>query len=109
ISSDVKATVWKSVEDVERWVESHDYKAYDPGDGDLSFLRYFTLNTHFLGRLLTAAVLRVPFHIRPWIGIRQHRSTKGMGYMAWGYVKLYALTGDEDYGRRAEFCFDWLM
>jgi len=109
ISSDVKATVWKSVEDVERWVESHDYKAYDPGDGDLSFLRYFTLNTHFLSRLLTAAVLRMPLHIRPWIGIPPHRSTKGMGYMGWGYVKLYALTGSEAHRRRAEFCFDWLI
>ncbi|MGA8151677.1 MAG: hypothetical protein WB952_12055 [Terriglobales bacterium] len=109
ILSDAGTAVRKSVEGVKRWVEIHDYKAYDPGDGDLSFLRYFTANTHFLRRLLTAAVLRMPFHIRPWIGIRPHRSTKGMGYMGWGYVKLYALTGNEDYRRRAEFCFDWLI
>ena len=102
-------TVQQSVDDVSRWVEQHNYRAYDPGDGDLSFLRYFTFNTHFLRRLLTAAVLRTPFHIRPWIGIRPHTSTKGMGYMAWGYVKMYALTGDESYRRRAEFCFDWLI
>lgn len=106
--SDV-TVVQESVGKVARWVENHDYRAYDPGDGDLSFLRYFTFNTHFLRRLLTAAVLRVPFHIRPWIGIPPHRSTKGMGYMGWGYAKLYALTGNEDYRRRAEFCFDWLM
>ena len=73
------------------------------------FFRHFAFNFHFLRRLLTAAVLRVPFHIRPWIGIRPHTSTKGMGYMGWGYVKLYALTGEESYRRRAEFCFDWLM
>ena len=29
--------------------------------------------------------------------------------MGWGYVKMYALTGDESYRRRAEFCFDWLI
>jgi rhamnogalacturonyl hydrolase YesR len=109
IVSDVGAAVWKSVEGVERWVENHDYRAYDPGDGDLSFLRYFTFNIHFLRRLLTGTVLRVPLHIRPWIGIPPHRSTKGMGYMGWGYVKLYALTGNDDYRRRAEFCFDWLI
>ena len=51
----------------------------------------------------------MPFHIRPLIGIRPHTSTKGMGYMGWGYVKMYALTGAEDHRRRAEFCFDWLM
>jgi rhamnogalacturonyl hydrolase YesR len=109
IPSDVKTAVQTSIERVARWVEDHDYRAYDPGDGDLSFLRHLTLNTHFPSRLLTAVVLRVPFHVRPWIGIRPHRSTKGMGYMGWGYVKLYALTGAEDYRRHAEFCFDWLI
>ena len=43
-------------------------------------LRYLTFNRHFLRRLLTGAVLRAPLHIRPWIGIRPHTSTKGMGY-----------------------------
>jgi rhamnogalacturonyl hydrolase YesR len=90
-------------------VEEHNYRAYDPGDGDLSFLRHFTFTAHSLRRLLTAAVLRAPFHIRPLIGIRPHTSTKGMGYMGWGYVKMYALTGAEDQRRRAESCFDWLI
>lgn len=102
-------TLQESIQGVSHWVEQHDYRAYDPGDGDLSFLRHLTFNLHFLQRLLTGAVLRVPFHIRPWIGISPHTSTKGMGYMGWGYVKMYALTGDESYRRRAEFCFDWLI
>ena len=29
--------------------------------------------------------------------------------MGWGYVKMYAFTGEEGYRRRAEICFDWLM
>ncbi|MCC6365708.1 MAG: hypothetical protein IT165_19515 [Bryobacterales bacterium] len=105
----MKNVLEKSIQGVTRWVEEHDYRAYDPGDGDLSFLRYCTFHTHFLRRLLTAAVLRTPFHIRPWIGIQPHTSTKGMGYMGWGYVKMYALTGLEEYRRRAGFCFDWLI
>ena len=63
----------------------------------------------FLKRLLTAVVLRVPFNIRPWIGIRPHTSTKGMGYLAWGYTKRFAQTGDRHYAERARFCLDWLM
>jgi hypothetical protein len=106
---DQQEVVQKSAQEVARWVEEHNYRAYDPGDGDLSFLRYLTFNSHFLRRLLTAGVLRLPFHIRPLIGIRPHTSTKGMGYMGWGYVKMYALTRTESYRRRAEFCFDWLM
>lgn len=108
VPEDVLKAVQNSAQEVSHWVEEHNYRAYDPGDGDLSFLRYFTFNSYFLRRLLTAGVLRVPFHIRPWIGIRPHTSTKGMGYMGWGYVKMYALTGDENYRRHAEHCFDWL-
>ena len=106
---DAKTAVEESIRGVTRWVEEHDYRAYDPGDGDRSFLRYCTLNSAFLRRLLTAVVLRAPFHIRPWIGIRPHTSTKGMGYMGWGYVKMYGLTGEESYRQRAATCFSWLM
>ena len=109
IPAGMTEAVQNSTRHVATWVEEHNYQAYDPGDGDLSFLRYFTFDIHFLRRLLTGAVLRVPFHIRPLIGIRPHTSTKGMGYMGWGYVKMYASTGEENYRRRAEFCFDWLM
>jgi len=109
VAGNIMKEVQESVQQVSRWVEEHNYQAYDPGDGNMSFLRHFTFNTHFLQRLLTAAVLRVPFHIRPWIGIKPHTSTKGMGYTGWGYVKMYALTGAADYRSRAELCFDWLM
>ena len=98
-----------SILQLTHWVERHDYRAYDPGDGDLSFLRYCTFNQHFLRRVLTAVVLRTPFHIRPLIGIRPHTSTKGMGYMGWGYTKMYAVTGDDSYRQRAKYCFDWLV
>jgi rhamnogalacturonyl hydrolase YesR len=103
------ADLHKSIEGVTEWVESHNYRAYDPGDGDLSFLRYFTFNTHVLSRLLTGGVLRMPFNLRPWIGIRPHTSTKGMGYMGWGYIKMYGATREESYRTRAERCFEWLM
>jgi hypothetical protein len=32
-----------------------------------------------------------------------------MGYMAWGYTKMFALTGDVSYRERARSCFEWLM
>ncbi len=105
----MSSSVRKSVDGVTSWAERHNYRAYDPGDGSMSFLHHLTFKTHFLRRLLTAVVLRTPFHIRPWIGIRPHTSTKGMGYFAWGYTKMYALTRDSSYRQRAEFCFDWLM
>lgn len=109
MSLETRKLVEESIHKVSRWTEEHEYSAYDPGDGDLSFLRYFTMNAHFLRRLLTGAVLRAPFHIRPWIGIKPHTSTKGMGYMGWGYVKMCALMGPDGFRSRAEHCFDWLI
>ena len=105
----MKEKILKSMERVCRWVEDHDYRAYDPGDGQLSFLRAFTFNQLSLERLLTGSVLRAPFNIRPLLGIAPHTSTKGMGYMAWGYTKRCALTGDKVFAKRAATCLDWLI
>lgn len=103
-----KSELEKSILAVTRWVEKRDYAAYDPGDGSMSFLRAFAFNSLFLERLLTAFVLRVPFNIRPWIGIKPHVSTKGMGYMAWGYLWMHENTGEEAYRQRAVACLEWL-
>jgi len=105
----MKSKIESSLDRLARWVEDRDYKAYDPGDGQLSFLRGLTFNTLFLERILTASVLRTPLNIRPVMGIQPHTSTKGMGYMAWGYLRRYKLTGDENQARRAVSCLDWLM
>ncbi|MGO8927562.1 MAG: hypothetical protein ACLQU3_11810 [Limisphaerales bacterium] len=105
----MRETIEDSLCRVSRWVEDHEYKAYDPGDGQLSYLRFLTGDRPSLRRLLTAVVLRAPFNIRPLLGIRPHVSTKGMGYMAWGYSKLYAHTKDRRYESRARFCLEWLI
>ena len=97
------------MERLARWVETHNYRAYDPGDGQLSPLRHLTFGNFHLKRVLTAVALRVPFNIRPLIGIPPHTSTKGMGYMAWGYARLYVRTGDTHYAERTRFCLDWLI
>jgi rhamnogalacturonyl hydrolase YesR len=105
----MKHSIEASADRVAQWVEAHDYRAYDPGDGQLSILRHLTFQRFFFKRLLTAAVLRAPFNIRPWIAIPPHTSTKGMGYMAWGYVKRYAETRDPRYAERARHCLEWLI
>ena len=90
-------------------MESHHYAAYDPGDGNNSFLHAFTFNNLLLERFLQQAVYRAPFNLRPFLGIRPHTSTKGMGYMAWGYAKMLRLTGDPSYENRARHCLNWLI
>ena len=104
----MKENLEHSLNQLSHWVESHDYKAYDPGDGQMSFLRALTFNNLTLERILTASVLRVPYEIRPLLGIRPHTSTQGMGYMAWGYLRRYKQTGAAEYAKRAEDCLAWL-
>jgi rhamnogalacturonyl hydrolase YesR len=106
---DAAHKVERSIAAVARWVEEHGYSAYDPGDGNLSFLHPLTFNILILERILGQAVYRSPLNLRPLLGIKPHVSTKGMGYMAWGYTKLYASTGVSVYASRAKRCFDWLI
>jgi hypothetical protein len=94
---------------VTNWVESHGYKAYDPGDGNLSFLHALTFNNLLLERILGQIVYRSPLNLRPLFGIKPHISTKGQGYMAWGYVKMYRLTRQEQYADRARKSLEWLL
>jgi hypothetical protein len=104
-----RAAVDNSLERLCQWVEDHQYKAYDPGDGQMSYLQTLTRGSITLERVLTAAVLRTPLHIRPLLGIRPHTSTKGMGYMAWGHLRRFRSTGLAIHADRAKTCLDWLM
>src|SRR4051812_20088844 len=92
--SSTRLVVERSLHRLGAWVETHDYRAYDPGDGQLSFLAALTFGNPTLERVLTASVLRAPFNVRPLLGIRPHTSTKGMGYMAWGYLRRHLATHD---------------
>ena len=97
-----------SIERLDRWVRANGYRAYDPGDGQLSYLRALTFGQLPLERVLTAVVLRAPFHVRPLLGIHPHTSTKGMGYMAWGYLRRFRTFAREEDAEAARYCLDWL-
>jgi len=40
--------------------------------------------------------------------VRPQESTKGRGYMAWGYLNMLKLTGDHQYKDKAVRCLQWL-
>jgi hypothetical protein len=100
---------WKSLQTLDAWLVKNDYKGYDPFDGLLSYLRVFTMRKRFPQQVLQQFVRRNPFNLRPLLGIKPHRSTKGMGFLGGGYLRLFQLTGDEKYRDKAIWCFQWLM
>src|SRR5262249_39909853 len=78
----------QSLKSVEKWVEDHDYKGYDPGDGLTSYVRPLACGNLFAERVLQQVVWKFPLNLRPVLGVRPLESTKGRGFMAWGYLLL---------------------
>ncbi len=93
---------------VQKWVEERDYKGYDPGDGLTSFLRPFTFGNIFAERILQQAIWKSPWNVRPLVGVKPLDSTKGRGFMAWGYLLLFKSTGEPIWREKAFACLDWL-
>ncbi|NIR50635.1 hypothetical protein GWO43_26050 [candidate division KSB1 bacterium] len=98
-----------SLQKVERWVEDHNYKGYEPFDGLSSFLRQLTFGNLLLDRLLMQLVRQSPVNLRPLLGVKPLNSTIGRGYMAWGYLIMLKLTGKNRYKDNAVLCLQWLM
>jgi hypothetical protein len=54
-------------------------------------------------------VRRFPINLRPLLGIAAERSTKGMGFLARGFIRLNRATGDFEWERKAEAALQWLI
>src|SRR3990170_4294542 len=107
--NDMNKKLESSIHKVEKWVEDHNYKGYEPFDGLSSPLRPLTFGNLFLDRLLMQLIRQSPINLRPLFVVRPLDSTIGRGYMADGYLTMLKLTGDEKYKNKAVSCLDWLM
>lgn len=97
-----------SLELVQNWVETHDYKGYEPFDGLSSWFRPLAVGNLLAERVLMQLIRQSPVNLRPLMGVTPKDSTKGRGYMAYGYLLRYKTTGKADYRQKAEACLDWL-
>jgi hypothetical protein len=105
-----KARIYESIERLSAWLVRNDYRGYDTFDGlNARFVRPFTFNSKFLNTVLQQGVRRFPLNLRPLLGVRKDSSTKGMGFLARGFMRLHSATGESQWARNAEFCLDWLI
>jgi hypothetical protein len=105
-----KENVRGSIDRLSRWLENHDYKGYDTFDGlNARFVRPFTFETKFLRTTLQQGVRRFPINVRPLLGVAKSRSTKAMGFVARGFIRLHEATGDAAWCRKAENVLEWLI
>ncbi len=109
IRSRVREAIECSLDQVVAWVKRRGYCAYEPADGNLSWLFTLTEGRDLPMRVLQQVVLRAPLNIRPLLGIAPHESAIGRGYMAWGLLNWYQLNGDEIIRKEAVGCLKWLM
>lgn len=100
---------YDSLKKLERWLASRQFEGYDPFDGLSSPLSRGTFGIRIAQQMLLQFVRRNPFNLRPFLGIKPSRSTKGMSFIGSGYLNLYQLTKEEYYRTQAESCFDWLI
>ena len=105
-----KDQILESIGRLSDWLEKNDYRGYDTFDGlNAKYLRPLTFETKFLRTVLQQGVRRFPVNVRPMLGIPKNRSTKGMGYLARGFIRLQQATGDKSWGDKAESALQWLI
>ena len=98
-----------SIHRLDAWLSENNWKAYDPFDGlNTRASNLVTLNNHYLRIILQQGVRRFPLNLRPFLGIRKETSSKGMGFLALAYLKMYQATGSKDYSEKLKFCLQWL-
>jgi hypothetical protein len=108
VAQGVLDEIKRSLDRVQQWVERHNYRAYEPFDGLSSWARPLTLGNVFAQRLLQQTIRQSPINLRPLMGVKPKDSSKGQGYMAWGYLLLYRATAQEPYLEKAVRCLNWL-
>src|SRR5262245_40487239 len=109
-NSATKAQIYDSISRLFGWLEKNDYQAYDTFDGlNARFARPFTFDSKFLRTVRQQGVRRFPLNLRPFLGVRKGHSTKGMGLLARGFIRLHAVTRETTWAAKAEYCLQWLI
>jgi polysaccharide biosynthesis protein VpsJ len=106
----LKEQVFESINCLATWLEANDYSGYDTFDGlNAKYVRRFTFETNFLRTVLQQGVRRFPLNLRPVLGVEKSRSTKGMGFLARGFMRLHQATGEQVWAEKAVECLEWLI
>jgi hypothetical protein len=105
-----KDELYESICRLADWLEQNNYAGYDPFDGlSARFARPLTFGNRYLRIALQQGVRRFPVNIRPLLGVPRSRSTKGMGFLARGFMRLNDATGEAVWSDRAALALQWLM
>ncbi len=109
-SGQAKTEIESSIRRLTGWLEANNYRGYDTFDGlSAVYLRPLTFGSPFLRQVLQQGVRRFPVNVRPILGIRKQRSSKGMGFLVRGFIRLHKATGDPAWAAKAKDALQWLI
>ena len=110
VDTAAKEEVFASIRRLSDWLEKNNYSAYDTFDGlNATYLRPFAFHNKVLETVLQQGIRRFPLNLRPLVGVAKSQSTKGMGFLARGFIRLHQATGDAVWAANAKFALDWLI
>jgi hypothetical protein len=105
-----KREIFASLCRLSGWLEENEFSAYDAFDGlNAKLLRPFTFHNKFLETALQQGIRRFPINLRPLVGVKRSKSTKGMGFLARGFIRLNEATGNKAWAGKARAALDWLI
>jgi rhamnogalacturonyl hydrolase YesR len=79
-----------SLEKLKHYIESEEFRGYDPYDAlNSPLLKALSLNQKYLRIAFIQMLKRLQINLRPLFGIRKDYNPKGIGLFLWGYAKLY--------------------
>jgi hypothetical protein len=108
--SALKCHLYSSIRRLAGWLEENEYRGYDTFDGlNARFLRPFTFESKLLRTVLQQGVRRFPVNLRPALGVKKSYSSKGMGFMARGFIRLHECTNEQIWSDKAESALRWLI
>src|SRR5437016_9054354 len=85
-----KAELLASSEKLAEWLERNDYSAYDTFDGlNAKYVRPLAFHNKLLETVLQQGIRRFPINLRALLGVNKSQSTKGMGFLARGFMRLH--------------------
>lgn len=104
-----EASLSDSIERLFLWLEQNRYSGWDTFDGLSSvWARPLTFENKLLKQILQQGIRRFPLNLRPLFGVPKGMSTKAMGFLARGFIRLHRTTQDPLWSEKARLCLDWL-
>lgn len=86
------------------YIEQADYAGYDPYDAlNSPVLKFLSSRSKWVRIAFTQTLKRLPFNLRPVLGVKKGHNPKGVGLFLWGYAKLYKVERKPEYLAKIDY------